>query len=193
MAASLAGLCKATTFDPSLFGAEILNINADLVTNFSGIATANWRQVAPEVELNNATFCNVTVTYTHPGQDDTINVEAWLPTKNWKGRLQAQGGGGFAAGRVIIPYTAMIGALYDGYAGITTDAGVGTTGDPTPWALKSPGNLNWPLLQNLAAISLNDMVRTNPQSALNLLISFDFLVPGHHWQVAAKGFLRQRT
>ncbi|KAL1859956.1 hypothetical protein Plec18170_001904 [Paecilomyces lecythidis] len=50
----------------------------------------------------------------------------------------------------------MNGALADGYATITTDAGLGSASDAAPWALSSPGNVNLYNLDNLASVSLND-------------------------------------
>ncbi|KAI9148139.1 hypothetical protein HJFPF1_11963 [Paramyrothecium foliicola] len=156
MSGCLAEQCQAATFNPSVFGAEILNINANLVQNYTFEAPSAWRLVQPTVELKGATFCNVTVTYTHPGVGDEVNIEAWLPTQDWNGMMQAYGGGGYSTGRVIISYAGMAGALHDGFVGISTDAGLNTIGDPTDWALKSPGNVDWGKLQNLAHVSLND-------------------------------------
>ncbi|SCO92607.1 related to feruloyl esterase B precursor [Fusarium oxysporum] len=153
---SLAEACTATSFNPSLFGADILGLEANLVTNYSSSVAEAYRYVAPATELRNATFCNVTVTYTHPGQNDTINVEAWLPVDDWNGRFQAVGGGGWVAGRFFLSYEAMKGALAEGFATITTDAGLGDAQDSTPWALASPGNVNLYNLQNLASVSVED-------------------------------------
>jgi pimeloyl-ACP methyl ester carboxylesterase len=50
----------------------------------------------------------------------------------------------------------MVGAVADGYATITTDAGLGTSDDPRDWALLSPGNVNPFNLQNLGSRSLGD-------------------------------------
>lgn len=52
----------------------------------------------------------------------------------------------------------MNGALADGYATITTDAGLGSAFEPSGWALNSPGNVNLYNLQNLASVSLEDEV-----------------------------------
>ncbi|KAI2464316.1 tannase and feruloyl esterase [Annulohypoxylon bovei var. microspora] len=157
MATSLSSLCDKTTFNsPSVFGAEIFAIEANLVSNFSTSVPEVYRFTQPAVELQNATFCNVTVFYTHPGQNDNISVETWLPVDNWNGRLQAVGGGGWVAGRFSLSYGTMYGAIADGYATITTDAGVGNSGSADPWALLSPGNVNLYNLQNLASVSLND-------------------------------------
>ncbi|KAK7416523.1 hypothetical protein QQX98_005127 [Neonectria punicea] len=156
MAISLAEACRPATFSPSVFGAEILKLEADLVTNYSASVPEAFRYTAPAVELQNATFCNVTISYTHPGQDDNIVVEAWLPVDNWNGRFQAVGGGGWVAGRFFLSYNAMNGALADGFATITTNAGIGDAQDSSPWALISPGNVNLYNLQNLASVSLED-------------------------------------
>lgn len=153
------GACNAATFaPPSVVGAEILSIQATQVSDFSAFVPEGFRFTSPDVELQDANFCNVTVSYTHPGQDDHIIVEAWLPSEGWNGRMQALGGGGWAAGRFELTYAGMQGALADGFATITTDAGLGDAQDVSPWALLSPGNVNLYSLQNLASVSLNDEV-----------------------------------
>ncbi|KAK0724869.1 tannase and feruloyl esterase [Lasiosphaeris hirsuta] len=152
-----ASLCVSDTFAGlSLPGAEILSVSALLVTNYTASVAATFRFTQPAVEVQDATFCNVTVAYTHPGQNDNIITEAWLPTDDWNGRFLAVGGGGYAAGRFSLSYENMKGAIGDGYATITTDSGLGNAQDPTPWALVSPGNVNLYNLQNFGDVSLND-------------------------------------
>lgn len=155
--------CVPATFgNITWFGAEILSVETDLVTNFSISVPSSVRYTQPAVEVTNASFCNVTVAYTHPGQDDTVIVEAWLPSCGWNGRLQAVGGGGMLAGRSDVYYAAMAGAIADGYATVTTDAGlVNASVDAIPWALLSPGNVDLYSLQNFASVSLDDMASFN--------------------------------
>ncbi|KAI1502054.1 Tannase/feruloyl esterase [Biscogniauxia marginata] len=156
-ALSLAGACAPSTFSGiTLWGSEVLTLEASMVTNYSISFPYAYRFTAPSRDVQNATFCNVTVTYTHPGANDSINVEAWLPTENWNGRFQAVGGGGWVAGRFSLSYGPMAGAVDEGYATITTDAGLGSAADAAPWALLSPGNVDLYKLQNLASVSLND-------------------------------------
>lgn len=57
-----------------------------------------------------------------------------------------------------------------GYAAANTDTGHTFHGDvmeigtnPGNWALTSPGNVNWQLLQNFASISLDDMANLAKQ------------------------------
>ncbi|KAK0624438.1 Tannase/feruloyl esterase [Immersiella caudata] len=155
----LATACSPATFTaPSVFGAEILSIDTSLVTNFSASVVSAFRYTQPSITVSDATFCNVTVTYTHPGQNDHVIVEAWLPVDSpgWNQRLQAIGGGGFAAGRFELTYEGMKGALGDGYATITTDAGLGSSQEPSEWALLSPGNVNLYKLRNTGSVALND-------------------------------------
>ncbi|KAM0482212.1 hypothetical protein ACHAP7_004442 [Fusarium lateritium] len=156
MATSLMQACNATTFSPSIYGTDILGIQANVVTNYSVAAPEAYRYVAPTIEEQNATFCNVTVSYTHPGQNDTIDVEAWLPIDTWNGRLQAVGGGGWVAGRFFLSYAAMRGAVADGFATISTNAGLGNALEAGPWALASPGNVNLYNLQNFGSVSLEE-------------------------------------
>ncbi|KAI0876617.1 Tannase/feruloyl esterase [Hypoxylon argillaceum] len=132
-------LCTANTFTAlGLFGAKVLTLDATLVRNFSRYVSDQDYVNNPESFVQNATFCNVTISYTHPGQQDCVTVEAWLPLP-WNGRLQAVGGGGWTAD-----------------ATITTDAGLGAYQFPTDWALLSPGNVNLYALQNLGSVSLNE-------------------------------------
>lgn len=153
-------MCSLAMFNtPSLFGAEILQVNADHVTNYSFPAIPGWRYSQPSVEVTNAEFCNVTVTYTHTGQNESINVEAWLPTTNYNGRLQAIGGGGWVAGRFILTYAGMAGAVADGYATVSTDAGLGSNAPWTDWILESPGNLNLDALESFGHTAYHEEVR----------------------------------
>jgi len=160
-----ASACAANAIAyPAVFGAEILKLSANLVQNYSEEVSDQYYYNHPSVSVKNIDFCNVTITYTHPGQDDTINIETWLPMNNWNGRLQATGGGGWVAGRFFLSYTAMAGAIGNGYVATTTDGGIGTSFEPDPWALNSPGNVNLYALQNFASVSLNDQVRTKISS-----------------------------
>ena len=157
--------CVPDTFSSlSLFGAEVLSLNADLVTGYSFPVLDGWRYSQPSVNVENATFCNVTVTYTHPGQDDAINAEVWLPlAESWNGRLQAIGGGGWVAGRFVLSYAGMAGAVVDGYASASTDAGLPSDAEsPADWGLISPGNLDLVGLDNFGQRSLGDLVSPTP-------------------------------
>lgn len=139
---------------PTIFGAEILSLSAFPVTNFSSDVPAEFNYNHGDVSVNNASFCNITVTYTHPGQNDRINVAVWLPLSNWNERLQATGGGGWQAGRFALSPFFMAGAIGEGYATTSTDAGLSDS--PDSWALTSEGNVNLYALQNFGSKSLND-------------------------------------
>ncbi|KAH8589560.1 feruloyl esterase [Bisporella sp. PMI_857] len=155
MALTNNSLCTAATFSPTLFGASILDVSVSLVTDYNTVAREIYNYNHPTIKVTNATFCNVTITYTHPGQGDTINVEAWLPThEKYNGRLQATGGGGYIAGRFFLSYTDMAGAIEEGYATMTTDAGLGYATDASPWGQVSEGNVNLYALQNFGSVSL---------------------------------------
>nr|QPI71212.1 hypothetical protein [Ovatospora brasiliensis] len=127
-------LCTASTFPyPSVFGVEFVAIQANLVTNYSTYVSDLYYNHNPELWVENATFCNVTLTYTHPGVNDHVIVESWLPIP-WNGRFQAIGGGGWTGGRTMQAYQSLAGAMGSG----------------------CPGNVNWQYLDNLGSKSLNE-------------------------------------
>ncbi|MET9879807.1 tannase/feruloyl esterase family alpha/beta hydrolase [Actinacidiphila glaucinigra] len=97
-------------------------------------------------------FCKVTVTLTHPGENDHATVTTWLPEKGWNGRFQALGGSAYLAGDNGV---GMGTAVKTGYAATTTDAGVGDALDVS-WALNSGGEINTTPLKNFASRSQHE-------------------------------------
>ncbi|RGP72011.1 glycoside hydrolase [Fusarium longipes] len=157
-ASDIASRCAASTFTVlTLLGAEFLSIEANVVPNYSFDVPHGWTYSQPALNVQNVTLCNVTITYTHPGQNDTIHAEAWLPSEdNYNGRLQSLGGSAWTPGRYILTYAGMINAVANGYASITTDAGIPETASPADWLLTTPGNINSNALQNFGQVSLDD-------------------------------------
>lgn len=164
-------------------------MTSSLVTNYTGsFSPPNFFNSDPPLygAFEDLSFCNVTVAYTHPGQDDMINVNIWLPvsisdevffnniedTSNeaktipgWNGLLLSHGGGGFST---CLPDLVSHAALTQGYAISRTDGGHRpisfnfTTGEadnpPTEsWAMLSPGNVNLYNFQDFASVALHDM------------------------------------
>lgn len=140
-----------------LFGTSLISITASPVYNYTAFsftpATGGYGTYTVEE------FCNVTVTYTHPGWNDTIHATVSLPSQNsWNGRFQGLGGGGYNAGYGSL-YTTQ--ALAGGYVAVDSDAGhtedVSAAEVPSSWALTSPGNVNLYLLEDYASRSLHEM------------------------------------
>ncbi|KAI9035907.1 putative feruloyl esterase [Aspergillus affinis] len=125
---------------------KTLRTNGDVVMNH--ILTSDTSPIS---------FCNFSVALTHPGDNDLVNVEIWLPLDTWNGRFLATGGGGYVAGYEsnLIEPTQM------GYATSSTDAGLSKGGKINPssgeWALLEPGKINWGLVTNFAHRSIHDM------------------------------------
>ena len=127
-------------------GAQVISITAIEETNVT-VPT-----LPPTSGLN---FCNVSVILTHPGANDSVLVEVWLPTHDWNGRFQATGGGGYSSG---LGETALAPALAAGYATSQTDGGnIGVGFDLNPQVLTPAGQVNWPLFVNYAYRSIHDM------------------------------------
>lgn len=153
--------CTPSTFQyPVLQGAEFLSLQTNYIANYSGFIVNGYYPGHPNVNVTDASFCNVSLSYTRPGQDNIILAQVWLPT-DWNGRMQGIGGGGFGAGVYDTVFQGMYAAIGEGYATVTNDAGLtqsdGVVNVTNPqWALTSVGNVNLYDLQNFGSISLND-------------------------------------
>ena len=153
--------CQPSTFTPpEIPGTKILNLQATPVQNYASWPPAPGSLNIAEQPID---FCNVTLTYTHPGWNDKVHVYVWLPLDEtaWNGRFLATGGGGWAAGFEggLAPAVAL------GYASAMTDAGHATVGKGPEaavwdgWLLHEPGVLDLPLLYDFAYVAVDDMTR----------------------------------
>lgn len=144
--------CSAEAIPPlDVYGTEILSFNATPVLNLSLPSPHLYSLTVDEVTLN---FCNVSIQYTHPGYNDIINVRVWLPLGNWNSRFFGTGGGNWAGH--LAPWS-LIYPVSQGFATVATDTGHDPNlQTPSPWALISPGNINWPLLQDFADTALDE-------------------------------------
>jgi hypothetical protein len=62
-----ASACSASTIPyPVLYGAEFLSLEANLVTNYSKYVNIGYYSNHGSVNVTDANFCNVTLSYTHP-------------------------------------------------------------------------------------------------------------------------------
>lgn len=166
------------------YSQEILAVTSSIVTNYTApvLPPGFFNSDPPLYEpATNLSFCNVTVTYTHPGANDRINVNIWLPlavsadvysdgtaslqheatSPAWNGILLSHGGGGFST---CLPEITSHPALSQGYAISRTDGGHGPMRLPDltqpsieSWGLLSPGNVNMYNFQDFASEALHDM------------------------------------
>ncbi|KAJ6099576.1 tannase and feruloyl esterase [Penicillium canescens] len=153
-----ASRCSPAFIDkPDLVGASILDIQAQEAHNFSDVSLGPGTNEGGRYTIS---FCNITVTHTHPGWNDKIHTQVWLPLEGWNGRFQGLGGGGYSTG---FGATYMTYAVAQGFASASTDGGLatadGASAIPTDlsWALRSKGNVDWSLLDNYASKATNDM------------------------------------
>ena len=153
--------CSPSTFVnvgfPSI---DIVSLTAEPRNNYTFVPSV-FSPPPNDKPLPGLNFCNVTITYTHPGWNDTIVTNIFLPT-TWNGRYMATGGGGWATGGSAMLAFLAIPELSQNFAVSTTDGGhtsdaLALSGPTSPWALSSPGNVNWPLLVDFAYVALHDM------------------------------------
>lgn len=131
-------------------GAEVISVTGFTVTN----ATVLTLPPVPG-PISGLNFCNVSVILTHPGANDSVAVEVWLPTQDWNGRYQATGGGGYSSGEGEF---ALAPAVAAGYATSQTDGGnIGSGFVLNPQTLTPDGQINWPLFTDYAYRSIHDM------------------------------------
>lgn len=145
--------CESSAFrHPTTPGAEVLSISAE---EYHNVSTRPY--VTGIHPVSDISYCSVKVYLTHPGGDDKVLVETWLPLTHeaWNGRFQATGGGGFSNGF----FDQFLGpGIEAGYAVSSTDGGHQEGHLGAGWMLKGDRNVNWNLLQNFAHRSLADQV-----------------------------------
>lgn len=135
--------CDASTFQSlTLPNIEVSSVDVLVNTTASPESSAS-------VQL-----CQVTVHYTHPGQNDGVNTLIAMPlvAGDWNERFQMVGGGGWGTG---YPNN-MFAAAAEGYSSVATDGGHDNNAPTADWGLVSEGNVNWPLFWNFAVDALNE-------------------------------------
>lgn len=158
--AASASSCRSDSFAiPKIPGVQLTNLEASEVHQYAPWPFAFGSVPSKERPID---FCNVTVTYTHPGWNDQVNVYVWLPLEkdDWNGRFLGTGGGGWAAG-FDGGAAAAVGL---GYAAAMTDAGHGGSPVDGSWLLHDTGVVNLPLLYDFAYASLDDMTEISKQA-----------------------------
>lgn len=137
---------------PHVPGATVLSVTSVLLKNH----TVNRSLPTLTTDVHGLDVCEVNVTISHTGSNDSVRVQSWLPLNDWNGRFVAVGGGAWLAGQGAID---LAGPVMNGYASASTDAGL-TAADPLSpagWALDGQGKVDTNLLQNFASRSAHDM------------------------------------
>ena len=140
--------CNSDTFGSlELADSEIKSVDAVLTNVTIGDSALN---AYPPNSSAPAETCQLTIQHNHPGWNDTLTTWVWLPASDWNGRLVALGGGGWTTGSTEdMPWP-----ISQGYVAVSTDGG--HSGSDLNWTVESRGNINWYLLQDFAARSLDD-------------------------------------
>lgn len=166
VSAASASSCRSDKFTtPNIPGVQVTNIQATGVNQYARWPPALGSVPSKERAID---FCNVTVTYTHPGWNDQVHVYVWLPLEEneWNGRFLGTGGGGWAAGFE----GGVASAVGLGYASAMTDAGhdalshMFQTAIDGSWLLPETGAVNLPLLYDFAYVALDDMTKIAKQA-----------------------------
>jgi hypothetical protein len=100
-------------------------------------------------------YCEFTVTLSHPGANDHAHATVDVPDTGWTGRFQGLGGSAYSASDV--GGDNVIRAVKDGYAAGTTDAGLPGNPIDTSWGLTADGRVDQGLLANFAYRSEHDL------------------------------------
>ena len=98
--------------------------------------------------------CRVTATVTHPPAGDKVRIFLAFPMKNWNGRFQGVGGGGFSGGNPA----GVRAPAAQGFAAGSTDTG--HEGGSGSFALDANGRLNWQLIRDNAYLGIHEMTVT---------------------------------
>lgn len=149
--------CVPETFSfPDILGTQHASTTAAPVSGFTGFS--RWKPEGSQVGPSGVSFCNVTVSYTHPGHEDLVTVHVWLPlVESSMARFVGVGGAGWQSGEIGDDIMSFL--TYQGYATAATDGGYAhdVFGTADPWLMPNPGNLAYPLLANFAYRAVHEM------------------------------------
>lgn len=173
---------SACLAEPEIFGAVITSVFTSVVDDYQEAIhgfSNNWPALTTPVNLS---YCLVNVTLTHPGANDTVLNQFWLPLTGWNERFVGIGGGGFAANE---GWSSLAPAVQRGYVAGGTDAGVSMDSQSADaWALVSPGNVNQYALVDFASRSIHEMTVIGKQ----ISASFYGMYPRYsYWQGCSTG------
>jgi feruloyl esterase len=141
---------------PHIAGATVDYLRTNLVHNVSAyVSEIEYINHGP-INVTEVSLCRVSLGYTHTHHLELVNIEVWLPTNTWHGRLMGLGGGGFDGGLYPDNMMAMLGAVGEGYAAVSTDCGHTMEQDLSEWLLEYPGRVDLHLFEDFASVALND-------------------------------------
>lgn len=126
----------------------------DATRSCESLAELRFPNTTIESAAVDSGICRVNATVTHPPADDKVKVFLALPLKNWNGRFQGVGGGGFSGGNP----QSVIGPAKQGYAAGATDTG--HEGGSGSFALDANSRLNWMLIRDNAYLGIHEMTAT---------------------------------
>jgi feruloyl esterase len=111
-----------------------LTLTNAAVTTAQSVAAGDFTPPGAGAMHDLPAFCRVALTL-KPSSDSDIQLEVWMPAKNWNGKFQGVGNGGFAG---AISFEDLGQAVTHGYVAASTDTG--HHGGPTDagWALNHP-------------------------------------------------------
>ncbi len=122
--------------------------------SLTSVAIADTRIESAAVEAASSAapaFCRVTAVLTHPPSGDRVRIFVGLPLKEWNGRFEGVGGGGFLGGSP----TGVVRPVAENYAAGATDTG--HEGGRGSFALDRNGRLDWMLIRDNAYLGIHDM------------------------------------
>lgn len=162
--ASLADICTGSNVlsilptNEELLGIELIasNVIATAVYNSSQGSTGGMG-AGPGASTSSANYpyCNVTVTYTHPGKNDEVVVKYAFPQpSDFKNRFYVAGGGGYSLS------TSATGGLEYGAVGGATSAGYDAfTVSFDDAVLTGNGSINWDATNMFGYQALGEMTK----------------------------------
>ncbi len=142
-AATLADVCTVSNVQASLPANGTLlgisfntnSVTANAVYNSSSQSSAN----APASVID---YCNVTLSYSHNGLEDNVNLQYWFPAPDsYEKRYLATGGEGFSINSGSQGFAG--GVMYGAVTGATDGGFGGWNAQLIDVVLKANGTLNW--------------------------------------------------